>query len=448
MQLLAACGTTVVISAGMAIPSAHAAVGDRSAGQARLTLAQIAALPLAAQSRILDPLRALAAALDTAGKRTEPDTYATVRIDAPHDTVHVALTDPAQADKLIQAARKINPRIDTRRVTVDKAAYTLRQLHAARTQLLAQAAAHKLPYHVYSVAVATDGSSLQVGVDQPTQASIRTPMAPAATGQVQKNLLDGVTVAFQQGYQARPTDQAQVKWEDSSPQIGGDVLSDGHADCTAGIPAVKTSDNSPVMITANHCFTNGDEVFTEGGTHPAFGAYYTTPRNSVGNYVGTVTGTSPAWDAEELTGGKNNADVQLSDTWHPVTSDAYSYAGDLVCQSGGASYFMGYGNVCGIAVTNQDITWSSTDWSGTHNVRGVEGTRMQSNQPWAVAEGDSGALVYTVSGSTYQARGVNSAGVGPCCYSYNGSDVAFNYILWTEAPDILGHFGLKLNPTT
>ncbi|MFF3699085.1 peptidase [Streptomyces sp. NPDC002221] len=429
------------------MPNAQAAADDAPATHAKLTLAQIAALPPAAQSRILDPLRALAAALDTAGKNSAADTYATVRIDAPHDTVHVALTEPARAKQVIQAAEKIDSHIDARRVTVDKATYTLSQLHAARTQLLTEAAGHQLSYRIYSVAVATDGSSLQVGVDQPAQARARTPLTQAGTGQEQKNLSGGVAVAFQQGYQARPTDQSQNKWKDGSPQIGGDVLSDGQADCTAGIPAVKTSDNSPVMITANHCFTNGDMVFTEGGTHPAFGSYYTAARTSVGNYVGSVTGTAPAWDAEELTGGNNNADVQLSDTWHPVTSAAYSYAGDLVCQSGAASYYMGYGNVCGIQVTNQDITWSSTDWSGTHNVRGVEGTRLQSNQPWAVAEGDSGALVYSVSGSTYQARGINSAGESPCCYSYANRDVAYNYMLWTEAPDILNHFGLKLNPT-
>jgi hypothetical protein len=283
-------------------------------------------------------------------------------------------------------------------------------------------------------------------VDQPAQARAHTSLAQASTKQGRANLVDGVVVAFQKGYPARPTDQAQVKWDDSAPQIGGDVISDGRAECTAGIPAVKISDNSPVMVTANHCFPNGEEVFTEGGTHPAFGNYYKAARSGVDNYVGTVTGTSPAWDAEELTNGKNNADVQLSDTWHPVTSVAYSYAGDLVCQSGAASYFMGYGNVCGIAITNPDFTWSSTDWSGTHNVRGVQGTRLQSNLPWAVGEGDSGALVYSVSGSTYQARGVVSAGAAPCCYSYNGSDVAYSYISWTEAPDILGHFGLKLNP--
>ncbi|PAZ10515.1 peptidase [Streptomyces sp. SA15] len=404
-------------------------------------------MPLAAQSRILDPLRALASALDTAGKKTEPGTYSTVRIDAPNDTVHIALTDPARAPGLIQAALKINPRIDTHRVTVDKATYTLRQLHATRKHLFAQAASHELPYHVYSVAVATDGSSLQVAVDQPALAQARTPMAQATAGQAPHSLLDGVAVTFQQGHQPRPTDQAQNKWDDSSPQIGGDVISDGQADCTAGIPAVNSS-NKPVMITANHCFTSNDTVFTEGGTHPAFGDYYTATRTGVGNYVGTVTGTSSAWDAEELTGGNNNADVQLSDTWHPVTSDAYSYAGDVVCQSGGASYFMGYGNVCGIEITNQDITWTATDWSGTHTVRGVEGTRLESNQPWSVAEGDSGGLVYAVSGSTYQARGIVSAGIDPCCYSYSGNDVAFNYILWTEAPDILGHYGLKLNPNT
>ncbi|MEU2718212.1 peptidase [Streptomyces sp. NPDC007205] len=436
--------------AGISTPNAQAVdVSDSVTGSGTLTLAQIAAMQPPAQSRILDPLRKLAAALDTAGKKAEADVYSTVRIDAPRGIVHVSLTNPADGPKVIRAALKVDRNIDVHRIAVERAPYTLKQLHTAREKLLAQAASHQLPYHVYTVAVATDGSSLQIGVDKPATAQAHTPLVhtAVATGSTPANILDGVAVTFQQGEQPRPTDQASIKWDDSSPQIGGDVITDGDYYCTTGLPAV-TSANVPVMITANHCFQTGRSVYTAGGAHPAFGKYYTSTTGALGSYVGKVTGNSGAWDAEELTGGHNNSDVQLSDTWHPVTSAAYSHTGDLVCQAGGASYFMGYGNVCGIEVTNQDITYSLNDWSGTHNVRGVEGTRLASNQPWVNAEGDSGGMVYSVSGSTYQARGVDSAGSGPCCYARpdTGKDVAFNYIFWTEAPDILGRFGLKLNP--
>jgi hypothetical protein len=72
--------------------------------------------------------------------------------------------------------------------------------------------------------------------------------------------------------------------------------------------------------------------------------------------------------------------------------------GDPACQSGAASYFMGYGNICGIHVTTPGISYQVSDWSGTHSVRGVEGTRPI-NSAWAVAEGDCGGLVYVQTGS-------------------------------------------------
>ncbi|MFB8243340.1 hypothetical protein ACFC58_43095 [Kitasatospora purpeofusca] len=51
-------------------------------------------------------------------------------------------------------------------------------------------------------------------------------------------------------------------------------------------------------------------------------------------------------------------------------------------------------------------------------------------------QGDSGALVFSVSGSsTRQARGILSA-------QGNG------HVSWSEAPDILNSWNLRLNPRT
>ncbi|CAM5488780.1 Peptidase OS=Streptomyces rimosus subsp. rimosus (strain ATCC / DSM 40260 / JCM 4667/ NRRL 2234) OX=1265868 GN=SRIM_003530 PE=4 SV=1 [Streptomyces rimosus subsp. rimosus] len=94
--------------------------------------------------------------------------------------------------------------------------------------------------------------------------------------------------------------------------------------------------------------------------------------------------------------------------------------------------------VCGIKVVNDDITYTlDTGWK----VRGVEGTRLPGN-PWTVAHGDSGSMVYTSNGSARQARGIVSALASP--YQTN----AGSYMYWTEATDIFNHFGLKLNPKT
>ncbi|MFD8766550.1 chymotrypsin family serine protease [Streptomyces mirabilis] len=449
LTYIAGIGAAALALAAATVPQTATA---QPAEPNKLTLAQIAALSPEAQGRILDPLRAIAAAAGQAGKTTEADIYSSLKIDAPDGRVDVYLTDPSKAADFIKAAKQVNKHIDATRITVLHAQYTLRALHAARNHLLAQEAAHQLPYKIYTAAVATDGSGLQVGVDKPDSALAGTTRASSATARRDSSTaanVSGVSVTFSKSQHATTTSWSDTKWHDSSPYIGGDQLTDGNSYCSAGLPAVRTSDNKPFMITAGHCFTTGTEVFTGAGATPTMGHYYDGLTGSTGNYVGTVASVSGPWDAETLSGSNNNSDESDSTTWHPVTSSGYSYNGDLVCQDGVASFFMQQGTVCGIDVTNQDITYSITDWSGTHNVRGVEGTRLSSNIPWAVAHGDSGTMVFSVSGSTRQARGIDSAGSGPCCYSYGTQgDMAFNYILWTEAPDILGHFGMKLNPAT
>jgi hypothetical protein len=63
---------------------------------------------------------------------------------------------------------------------------------------------------------------------------------------------------------------------------------------------------------------------------------------------------------------------------------------------------------------------------------------------WAAGNGDSGGLVCTLSGGNVQACGQISAGVTSTAVGNSG----YTTIDWTEAPDILGHYGLRLNPTT
>jgi hypothetical protein len=117
------------------------------------------------------------------------------------------------------------------------------------------------------------------------------------------------------------------------------------------------------------------------------------------------------------------------------------YDGDLVCQDGARSFYLGHPTPCNIRVTNQDITWSFKDWTGSHSVRGVEGF----NTLWTCTEGDSGGLVVTVSGTnTRQARGMVSASSSGSGLTNGGSSTMF----WVESPDILSHFGLHLNPKT
>jgi len=411
--------------------------------RAKPTLNQILSMNVTDQNRILNPLRAIANAAGQAGKTTESGIYSTLRIDAPNDAVDIYLTAPSEEAQFLRAAQRIDRHIDTRLVKVERAPYTLRQLHAARAQLLAEQAAHELPYSIYTAAVATDGSSIQVTVNKPDVARASAQGQGDSTSNLagRQDMVGGVRVTFASGRPVKADSWADTKWHDSSPFIGGDALSDGSYVCSAGLPTVRTSDSHPIMITADHCFTSGDAIYTGASPTPTMGNFYNTNAGYPGSYVGAVSGKSTEWDAEEFDGSNNNSDESDSTTWYPVVGDAYSYNGDSVCQDGVASFFMQEGTVCGINVINQDITYTlQTDNQGSYTVRGVEGFRSA----WAVAQGDSGAMVFQA-GSTRQARGIVSAGSAD---APTGGGHAGTYIYWTEAPDILGHFGLKMNPKT
>ncbi|MEV6726211.1 peptidase [Streptomyces xanthochromogenes] len=416
-------------SAGLALLAVAAPGAQAEPSPVTYTEAQIATMEPTQQAKLLEPLRHIANAVDSAGKASQSDAYAGLRIDAPKNVVHVYVTDRARTPKLLAAAHKADSTIDTKKIVVEKVRYNLNALHDARSRLLAKAEAKSLPYKIHSVAINAEKSVLDVAVDAPAKANASTPQLLSA-GDIPLN--------FTQGQKIEPVSWADVKWHDSPPFIAGDVITDGNYYCSAGLPAVRKSDNTRVMVTAGHCFSNGQRVYTGAGTTPSFGKYYDGLNGQTGNYVGTVNGVATGWDAEQLIGADNNADASESTGYVPVTSYAYSHNGDYVCQDGAASFFMQQGTVCGIHVINDDITYSMDNgWT----VRGVEGTRLPAS-PWATAHGDSGSMVYSTTGSTRQARGVVSALNTP--YQTH----AGNYLLWTEATDIFNHFGLKLNPTT
>ncbi|MEV5599695.1 peptidase [Streptomyces sp. NPDC052496] len=394
------------------------------------------------QEKLLAPLRALADVVERVGSsRRAADIYAGVRIDAPHGTVEVQLTDLSRAAKFIAAISAADRHVDTGKLRPVRAAQTRQALHEARDRLFAQEKAGKLPYEIHAVAIAADASALEIAVDKPAVAAkaekTARQEAPSARSAAPAH---DVPLVFKQGRRISSAARtwADVRWQDNAPFIAGDVLTDGGQYCTAGLPAVRKKDNKPVMVTAAHCFSNGTKIYTGAGTTPAFGAFYDGLNGLTGNYVGTVDGVATGWDAEQLIGADNNADTSETTSYGRVTSVAYSHNGDYVCHNGAASFFMKRETVCGIKVTHDDITYKlDTGWK----VRGVEGTRLPGNQ-WAAAHGDSGSMVFTPKGSERQARGVVSALSGP--YQTN----AGNYIYWTEATDILNHFGLKLNPRT
>ena len=405
-----------------------------------LTDAQVAALSPDAQAVRLAPLRAVANAVGAAGRGGAADVYGNLAIDAGQDVVTVYLTDPGQAARVLAAARAVDPTVDSSLIRFQKAAATHAALDAAARHVVALADAGKLPVHVDMVGPAADASGLELDVDDPAAAPAALRAAvPAVAGAPAPPSLTaslGVPLVFRQGHTLQAKSWSNTKWEDSSPFIGGDAITGsgtGHG-CTAGLPAVRKSDNHPIMVTAAHCFGVGTKVYTRAGTPGDYS------NGLEGHYVGTVTARVQEWDAETIDGANNNADESDTTGWLRLTSFAYSYNGDYVCHDGQRSYYMGHPTPCNIKVTDQDkYCGPTTGCPGlSYTARGVWGDAV--NNGWGAAGGDSGATMFAVEpGGVRQARGLLSDGTPG-----DGTPGVF----WTEATDIFNYYGLTLNPQT
>lgn len=380
------------------------------------------------QARFLAPLRAAVNALGDIGKRTGSAGYTGVAIDANHHAVDLYVTDTAKAQQLIRAAKKADGSIDTRLIRVHRAAHSMVELYAARDSFTAQP--HS--YAVYAVGVAQDGSGLTVEVPNPPAAQ-REQRATAATARPAHAAptAAAVNVSFVKGTARTAKSWNDVKWHDHAPFIGGDVITpDGHHYCTTGLPAVRTSDNHPLMVVAAHCFAVGTKLYSAGGPTWGFG------NGQIGDSIGQVTARNNTWDAATVDGADNNADESDTTKWLPLTRVKYSYVGDFVCHSGFKSAYFGHPTPCGIKVTNSDLWFPVAGYTA----RGVEGVDVNG---WGSVNGDSGGTVFASfdSSNNREARGMVSSG---------GADGTPDQarVDWGEAVDILKAFGLKLNPKT
>lgn len=369
----------------------------------------------AAQASLLQPLRRVADVLDAQGRTGWSSSYAGVQLDAAHRAVGLFTTDATSGRALLAAARRAAPEADWAHVRLERATYSRAALDAAAKRVMTEAD----PAELRAVSVAADGSGLTL------EGAVGAPSARVVLARL------GVAVHLRLTPARTAKSWSGVKWHDSSPFIGGDVLTaSGHGYCTAGLPAVRRSDRTPVLVTAAHCFRTGQRVYTGGGSPGAFG------NGRTGSFVGTVGRRSTRFDAEPLTGRNNNADESDTTGWKPLTSVAYSYVGDYVCQNGAASFYLGHPTPCGIKVTDDDI-WFSI---GGHLARGVEGVDVRHG--WGSHNGDSGGTVFAVEPhNNRQARGIISSG---------GRDGTADQkrVDWTEAVDIFNAYGLKLNHQT
>ena len=408
------------IGAGLALASGQAA--------AKPNAPQVVTSPAdMAQMRLYEPLRAIAAAVDEQGRGPFADVYSALTVDAAHDRVLVYVTDLGHGRSMLAAAKKAHPGIEVQRAVLVQARYSKRVLDAAMDSVVKHThAVRPADMTIYYVEVNTDGSGLTVGVKPALAARLSAPLTKVA---------GGIPVRTVPGQPVKPAATAKPatmpttwRWNDGRAEIGGDVLTDGVSGCTAGLAAEKGGRD--YLITAAHCFPTGNDVYGEGDKIRYWGL---TP----GFHIGKVTDQDTHWDAEVIDTGLYNGNGTNSDeadqpqsTVIAVTSFGTSWTGDTVCQDGAMSFYSQKGVPCGIKVVNDDITFNEIDngWS----VRGVVG---KASGGYGATQGDSGGLVFTISGySTRQARGqVDATGDG-------------GYVYWSEAKDILGHYGMTLNP--
>lgn len=362
------------------------------------------------------------------GRSAYADTFTDVHIDSGAGTVTLYATSTEAASTIEATARAAHPGLNWALVTVATSAYSRHALDAAADALMSDPANAA----IVSAAPASDGSGIDVVVDSsiavlPLKARAR---AESAANGIPLHVTVGGTI-----------EPPLWRWNDAKPLIGGDVAlmagwAGSRVQCTTGL-AVEDSSGNDFVTTAAHCAPANRAVYGEGDAVGDFGF-------SFGNRLGTTFQVSPYWDVELIsTGGKNGSGSNSDEadtptgTWYRVTSDAYSYTGDQVCQDGSDSYYDGYGVPCGISVTNDDIRYRLSYNNTTYTVRGVEGVKSVH----AVEHGDSGGLVFTVSSSTTrQARGSVSA--------QSGSGKGSTTMYWTEAPDILSFFPVHLSPHT
>lgn len=410
------------LATGLLVVGTEGAIAEGNVGVAQ---SNSAFMVLAAAEK---PLDEIANALGDQGRGEFADTYSNLRVDSTHNRIFLYATDLQRAAEMVQAAEKARPGIDTSRIEVIKAAYAKKAIDVQLERIIrSPEVKNSADLTVYTAAAAPDGSGIEVTA-RPDALKQAHALAAASSG--------GIPVTVTAG---TPVTPAEWRWNDDTPFIGGDMLVGpsripGYvAQCTSGLAAEDINGND-YLLTSAHCYGTGVTVYGNGNPVGDLSSL------RYGHRIGTVVSESTEpWDAALINTGGSNGQGTNSDEadtpygrWIPVDSEAYSYIGQSVCQDGTRSYYTGHGVPCGIAVSNSDI-WVNIkyDNGAMMSIRGVQGI----STGWAVTNGDSGGLVFSINGAnTRQGRGLVAA--------ESGNSTMF----WTEAPDILDYFGVHLNP--
>jgi hypothetical protein len=369
------------------------------------------------------PVDDVANAVGALGRTSYRDSFAGLQADEKNHRLTVFAQNQAQGQALVDqaAGRMAVVTHGTVQVHVQPSKYSMSTLYAARTRLwTATAPWRSVGVQIYSIALSNDGNGLKVSTNNPISATALAAKAAAP-------LADQVTAAdvhFVAGQPIVDVDRcsdAPIRCNDIPPFTSGDAIGPGgsaRANCTAGYPIHSNALNTDLLVTAAHCYGVDANVYT--GPSPFTGQ---------STYIGKVIEEEDYWDASGIQTSTWSGAWVHDNYLNEYRSAAYSWASEAVCQSGFTS-----NQVCGIVVTDDDI-----EWTGANGIkhRGVEGA--VTNTPGiSVRGGDSGGPVHIDRSDGYlESRGLVSAGSVTV-----GS--GFQYILWTETPDILRDWNATL----
>jgi hypothetical protein len=343
--------------------------------------------PLSAEETALlrrqDDLMPAAQALNDQSRDAGSD-IAGVEIDVPASIIHVYRTDPSQPLRLPEPPRE-GVRIEVHQAAVDRS--TMIDV-GTRIRQDVQGLADE-GVLVQSTGPAVDGSGVAVAVA----------VSRLDSGEVERasevlHRRYGVAVGEVRGVVRPEVYQgdffAGMRFNDFPGWWGGDRIvrqvAGGTVGCTSGFPAVRTSDNQPVMLTAAHCGDVGT-VFKNG------------PRDdgtlkTVGTTVFSDADTDVAAIAVSSTNNKINVGSVLAPKQLPITGGwASPVVGQLLCQSGSFT-----GEVCGLKVVDTDV--QNCDWWWLFGIcldwRGplTDVINTAGSSFIAAGHGDSGGPVY------------------------------------------------------
>ncbi|NXY96099.1 hypothetical protein HYE82_17245 [Streptomyces sp. BR123] len=357
---------------------------------------------------VLNPLRLVGSAVQQVGRDQRQDVFTGVRIAPSHRSVELFLTDVNQKDSFLARVKRLEPKADLRLVDVKAAPSTRVELRNHIKQL--KDLGPQLPFDIQGIGHSVDGTQIQVMASDAGRAQAYFAAGPAALRGNGKPTPRYEVLQGQPQRGSRPL--LYTRQNDSAPYYAGaalDNVGSTLARCTSGIPAVSTWDGRQWLVTAGHCYAEGNAVHTNGG-----------------RYVGNVWRVLPHVDAAFI------ETPTYRRTWDGFDTAGYSrylngvrsnLVNDEVCQ-------LGYNSrvVCGIRVTNVEY-----DHFGVITTVGV-----QKDGFTAARGGDSGGPVVTVNHpDSRQLNGIIRGG-------WQGYPA---WVVWVDVWDIFNAFAIKLNPS-